>query len=154
MQQNITALRAAAIGTPWRFAPHEGAGTIDAPNSWIMLERRPCMPNAQYVTLNSPTREDDSAKHTLQRNLRLISRHPIALICAAGALGYVLSRVLVTGGAAAQLASPRRRQALAGGPRSASLWPAGGLPKAHGDKLASAARVAATRTYAPTYPEG
>lgn len=113
------------------------------------------MPNAQFLTLNSPNREDDSALDTLERNLRRVSRqYPIALICAAGALGYVLSRVLVTGGASAQLASPRRRRALAGGPRLASLWPTGDLSRDHGDKLASAGRVAATRTYAPTYPEG
>lgn len=104
----------------------------------------------------------------------LAQRHPFALACAAGALGLaagwlIAGRTRSRGPAVDWRRLNARRDSASttarriahfsngqGADRQAAegLARKGSAIKPHGDKLANAARAAATRTRAPTYPEG
>ncbi|MDP2358295.1 MAG: hypothetical protein Q8M31_19855 [Beijerinckiaceae bacterium] len=115
------------------------------------------MQNEHELTPSSRTIEVYAARNTSQREVDptlFFRQHPIASLTAAAALGFVLARLFVSGDRSSRIVSPRRRLLAADAVGSTRAWPTGDRPKAHGDKLANAAREAATRTRAPTYPEG
>ncbi len=115
------------------------------------------MQNERQLTSSRRAIEVDAARETSQRTFDptlLFRQYPIASLAAAGALGFALAKLFITGGKSTRIASPRRRLVSAYAAEPTRAWPVGDQPKAHGDKLANAAREAATRTRAPTYPEG
>jgi len=90
----------------------------------------------------------------------IAQRHPLALACAAGALGFAAG--WLAGRAPALSRSPAIAWRRLNGRRDGASTTARRIAhinkslasKPHGEKLANAARAAATRTRAPTYPEG
>lgn len=110
-------------------------------------------------TSSGPGRNNDvhapKAKHyEAPRAMLFLHRHPMVTVCTAGALGYVLARLYDSGRRSLKLADRDDRRERFNGASLTTTWPIAKSPRPHGDKLASAARVAATRTFAPTYPEG
>ena len=117
------------------------------------------MRNEQELTPGRRTSGVHVFSATSQPTLGLtlfVRRYPITSLCAAGTLGFAFAWLQSTGARSLPFASLRaaRRRLTAADGESTRAWRTGDSPKAHGDKFASAARAAATRTRAPTYPEG
>jgi hypothetical protein len=87
-----------------------------------------------------------------------LMRHPVGLVLAAGALGYLAGNLIGGRAMKPRHSAATRRLSVTRAQAQESAWASGGSLKRHGDKftgmVGSSASAEPSNSRAPTYPEG